>query len=144
MKSKNAAPRLVPELGCTDFEASRKFYVDVLGFEVVYARPQEGFAYLRRQGVDLMIDDIALGRTWKTAPLEAPLGRGMNLQIEICDVDALYARVGNVCGEVFLPIEEKWYRAGDVEVGNRQFIVADPDGYLLRFFQSLGERVSMA
>jgi len=25
-------------------------------------------------------------------------------------------------------------------VGNRQFVVPDPDGYLLRFFQDLGER----
>jgi hypothetical protein len=37
-------------------------------------------------------------------------------------------------------IEEKWYRANDVELGNRQFIILDPDGYMLRFFQDLGER----
>jgi hypothetical protein len=27
-------------------------------------------------------------------------------------------------------------------VGNRQFVVIDPDGYLLRFFTSLGRRQS--
>ena len=31
--------------------------------------------------------------------------------------------------------EEKWYRAGDVETGVRQFAVADPDGYLVRLSQ---------
>jgi hypothetical protein len=31
-------------------------------------------------------------------------------------------------------------RANDVEVGNRQFIVLDPDGYMLRFVQDLGNK----
>ena len=39
-----------------------------------------------------------------------------------------------------LPLEGRWYRRGAGEVGNRQFAVADPDGYLLRFFTDLGER----
>ena len=30
--------------------------------------------------------------------------------------------------------EESWYRRGSEENGNRQFVVADPDGYLLRFY----------
>lgn len=34
-------------------------------------------------------------------------------------------------------MEEKWYRATDKELGNKQFLVQDPDGYLLRFFQDL-------
>lgn len=37
-------------------------------------------------------------------------------------------------------MEERWYRADDREVGNRQFILLDPDGYLLRFYQDLGRR----
>ena len=39
-----------------------------------------------------------------------------------------------------LDLEEKWYRMIDKEVGNKQFVVSDPDGYLLRFFEDLGER----
>jgi len=34
--------------------------------------------------------------------------------------------------------KEAWYRRGDVLVGERQILVMDPDGYLLRFQQSLG------
>ena len=37
-------------------------------------------------------------------------------------------------------MEEKWYRKNDKEVGHKQFLVQDPDGYLLRFFQDLGIR----
>lgn len=42
---------------------------------------------------------------------------------------------------LYLEVEDKWYRKDDYEVGNRQFVVADPDGYLLRFFQPLGGKV---
>lgn len=37
-------------------------------------------------------------------------------------------------------MEERWYRVNEQETGNRQFVVADPDGYLLRFFEDLGLR----
>lgn len=37
--------------------------------------------------------------------------------------------------------ETKWYRVGDNEVaGVEQFLVTDPDGYLVRFQASLGRR----
>jgi len=41
---------------------------------------------------------------------------------------------------LFRDVEDAWYRAGDVEAGQRQFIVQDPDGYLVRLVQRLGER----
>ena len=43
---------------------------------------------------------------------------------------------------LFLELEEKWYRQGDGETGVLQFVVADPDGYLLRFFEPLGFRTA--
>lgn len=132
---------LVPELDVADLEASLAFYVGVLGFTVRYSRPEEQFAYLEREGAELMLEAAAgPGRRFRTAPLEHPYGRGMNLQIVCSDVSALHTRVTTTDAEVVVPLETRWYRAGDVELGNRQFVVADPDGYLLRFFQDLGER----
>lgn len=131
---------MIPELNCTDFKKSRAFYTDILGFRVDYERVEEGFAMLEREGAFLMIDEIGLDRTWATGDLDYPLGRGINLQIEVSDVDTLYASVKAANHPVFLDMEEKWYRAGDIYVGNRQFLVQDPDGYLLRFFQDMGER----
>jgi uncharacterized glyoxalase superfamily protein PhnB len=64
----------------------------------------------------------------------------MNLQIEIPDVDALYGRAVTAGLTIHLPLEERWYRQGQEEAGNRQFVVIDPDGYLLRFFSGLGRR----
>lgn len=133
---------LTPELLCRNIKVSLPFYLDVLGFKIQYQREETGFAMLERQGARIMLDEIVPGspRSWIAAPLEVPFGRGINLQIETDKVDDLYAHVQKAGVTVFLPMEEKWYRADDVEVGNRQFIVQDPDGYLLRFFQHLGER----
>ena len=133
---------LTPELCCTDIGASVKFYVDVLGFTVQYQRPENGFAMLERQGSRIMLDQINPGsnRSWISGPLEKPYGRGMNLQMITTNVQELYERVQQSGASIFLPMEEKWYRADNAFLGNKQFIVQDPDGFLLRFFEDLGER----
>ena len=133
------SPKLVPELGCSNIERSLKFYTEILGFEVLYARPEEGFAYVSRDGAELMLDQVG-DRPWTTAELTHPYGRGMNLQIEVADVQSLYATVQASGAPIYLALEDKWYRRDQVLVGNRQFIVLDPDGYFLRFAEHLGER----
>ncbi|MFE5430816.1 hypothetical protein [Peribacillus simplex] len=39
-----------------------------------------------------------------------------------------------------IEIQENWYRADTKLVGQKEFLIMDPDGYLLRFVQTLGER----
>jgi catechol 2,3-dioxygenase-like lactoylglutathione lyase family enzyme len=145
--SKIYTTSLTPELNCTSIETSLAFYVGVLGFTIQYQRPEEGFAMLERQGSRLMLDQLhgidGTGRSWLAGPLERPYGRGINLQMQTDNVDALYAKVNESGALVFLPMEEKWYRRDDVYLGNQQFIVQDPDGYLLRFFEDLGEKKAL-
>jgi catechol 2,3-dioxygenase-like lactoylglutathione lyase family enzyme len=131
--------RLVPELLVSEIGRSLDFYLGVCGWRILWERPEEGFAYLAREGAELMLEEPR-GRVWVAGPLEHPFGRGVNLQIEVADVDALYAAVLAAGHVPFLALEEKWYRTGDVLGGNRQFIVSDPDGYLLRYFGDLGTR----
>lgn len=133
---------LVPELAVSDWQKSRAFYCDLIGFHVVYERPEEGFTYLALGDAQLMIDQIGATRTFVTdnAALEFPLGRGMNLQLAVPSLQPILSRLERSSIDLVMPLEEKWYRRGTVEVGNRQFIVADPDGYLIRPFESLGER----
>ena len=78
--------------------------------------------------------------TWLAGNLEHPYGRGINLQIRVGDVHSLYTKFNEAESQIFLRLEEKWYRADNLMVGNLQFIVLDPDGYLLRFFQDLGSK----
>lgn len=140
MSSIGTKAALVPELYIRDIAISRAFYVDTLGFEILFERPEDGFLYLVREGAELMLDTIDIGRSWLTAPVELPYGRGMSLQIWASDVSALYARVKAGNAPIFLELEEKWYRRDGAHFGNRQFLVQDPDGYLLRFAQDLGAR----
>ena len=137
---------LTPELLCRDIKTSLPFYLDVLGFRIQYQREETGFAMIERQGARLMLDQFVPDspRKWIAGLLEVPFGRGINLQIETTSVDDLYTSVQKSGATIFLPMEEKWYRANDVYVGNRQFIVLDPDGYMLRFYEHLGERKSQA
>ena len=144
---------LVPELDVADLATSLRFYGGVLGFRTLFERPAERFAYLERDGVELMLQEAAgPGRRFRTAPLEAPFGRGANFQLRVADVDALLALAIAAGAEVVVPLEERWYRVdvaevggrwqteGPVEAGNRQFVVADPDGYLWRPYRDLGVR----
>ncbi len=135
------APKLTPELDVDDLDRSLAFYVEVIGFRVAFSRPEDRFAYLDLDGVHLMLEELGgSGRYFTNAPLAHPYGRGVNFQIEVADVDTLYKRVLAGDFEVPIPIEDRWYRQDAIENGNRQFVVADPDGYLLRFFTDLGQR----
>jgi catechol 2,3-dioxygenase-like lactoylglutathione lyase family enzyme len=133
--------RLVPELYCTDLERSLRFYRETLGFSLRFARPEERFAYLERDGAQLMLEQLtAQTRTWLAGPLEPPFGRGINLQILVRDVDGLHASVVASGADILVPLEERWYRRNDVLLGQRQFVVLDPDGYLLRFAEDVGAK----
>lgn len=140
-----ASPSLIPELDVWDLPRSLSFYVGLIGFTVLFERPEERFAYLALGEAHLMLEEAAgPGRRFRTAPLERPYGRGVNLQIEVADAAALHARILAAGLVPYLALEERWYRQGGNENGGRQFVVADPDGYLLRFHTSLGQRPAQA
>lgn len=138
-------PCLVPELSVTDIVASRHFWCDVLGFKVLFDRPEDSFAYLELDGAEIMLDQRDGGAPdrvgiWDTGPMERPFGRGINFQIQLSDYDATLARVRAAGIPLHFGPEERWYRRGDEEVGVNQFLVLDPDGYLVRLSQELGRR----
>lgn len=129
---------LVPEFDVTDFARSLDFYVGLAGFAVLYDRPESAFAYLKRDDAEIMIQ--RMNGSWRTGALDYPFGRGINFEIRVSGIDALHARFMESGYPIFVPMEERWYRAGDLHVGVRQFLVQDPDGYLLRFQEAIGTR----
>ena len=131
----------MPELLVSNLEASLSFWVGMLGFKVRYDRSEERFTYLRRKDCDVMLEELSgPGRTWITGPVEKPFGRGINFQIEADDWTHQLGNLREQAWPLYLEPEDKWYRAGDEEVGQRQFLVQDPDGYLLRLCQPIGRR----
>jgi ABC-type nitrate/sulfonate/bicarbonate transport system substrate-binding protein/predicted enzyme related to lactoylglutathione lyase len=133
---------LIPELSVVDLETSLAFYVQVLSFTVEYARPENRFAFLSLQGAQLMLEED--NGNWVTSPPEHPRGRGINFQIAVTDIRPLLERISAAGFPLFRDPAEHWYRAGDVEYGEREFLIQDPDGYLLRFSSGLGERPARA
>ncbi len=133
-------PALVPELLVADLDRSLAFWCELCGFTVRYARPEERFAYLQSGTAHVMLEQAGVGRNWVTGALERPLGRGVNLQIGVPDATAIAERLVGAGMPLFMDPETKWYRVGDEEAGVTQFLVQDPDGYLLRFQTPLGRR----
>jgi catechol 2,3-dioxygenase-like lactoylglutathione lyase family enzyme len=131
-------PTLIPELKVTHFKISLDFYTRLLGFAILYDRPEDDFAMLGINGAQLMIEGFSdVNRSWKVGAMDKPFGRGINIQIEIPNIESLYNRLKAAGYPIYQEVEEKWYRINDNETGNRQFLVQDPDGYLLRFFEDM-------
>lgn len=139
--------RLVPELSVSDLEQSLRFYRDVIGFQVEFERPEDRFVYLSLHGSELMIEEDrereGVSALWIVKPLDFPRGRGLNLSIDCPDARTLIQRLADAGIPLRKPLEENWYRNGEVQHGERNFLVQDPDGYLLRFAESLGTRKVM-
>ncbi len=106
---------------------------------MLFSRPETRFAYLQLGDAQLMLDQYAEGQGWGTpGGLEPPLGRGINLQIEVEKLEPILTRLAGANHPLFVLPEENWYRVADTLSGNREFLVQDPDGYLLRFSEYLG------
>ena len=134
---------LVPELWCSDFETSLEFYTDKLGFELAQRRGSDPHAYLSFQGSQIMIAWWAFDGSWEPwhpAPMERPYGRGINLQFMVAGVDDIHARVLASGVEPFLKLHTAWIWRTDRMDARKQFMVLDPDGYLLRFSETVSHR----
>ncbi|CAN5852249.1 hypothetical protein BH24DEI2_BH24DEI2_23470 [soil metagenome] len=70
--------------------------------------------------------------------LEHPFGRGINFQIELDNLEPLYQRLKKADYPFFRDVKDNWYQTGNVLSGQREFLIQDPDGYLLRVCQALG------
>ena len=77
---------------------------------------------------------------WNVGELKYPFGNGINFQLEVEDIDKIYNNFKNNNYAIAFDIEENWYRQNDKILGNKEFLIQDPDGYLLRFMQDLGEK----
>lgn len=144
-----ARPALVPELYVSSLAESLSFYVGLLGFRVEYERPEDRFASLCLEGAVLMLEEAPsleratpeefAGGQWRRAELERPFGRGMNLEIRVTAFEAIVTRLAAAGHPLLLAPYERSYRVGEEQLVFRQLLIADPDGYLLRFSQPLGD-----
>ena len=121
---------LIPELSVTNITFSTKFYV-LLGFNVKYERKENKFVFLEYENNQIMIEEV--NNNWSVGELSYPFGNGINLSMEVSDIDALYQKVKKLDIHIFRELKVSEYKVDDEVYQDKEFLIQDPDGYLLRF-----------
>jgi len=124
--------KLIPELTVTNIEKSRIFYEN-LGFKIMYERKEDKFIFLELNQNQIMIQED--NDVWETGPLEYPFGRGINISMEVKDVERIKQNLLKINYPLYQDIKESIYKVNEKEYIDKEFLVQDPDGYLLRFTQ---------
>lgn len=121
---------LIPELSVSNIDISKKFYLD-LGFKIRYERKKNKFCFLQLEGNQIMIEEN--NDNWNTGKLEHPYGRGINLSMTVSNIEKMYEILKEKNIKFFLDLEIHEYRIDDKISYDKEFLIQDPDGYLLRF-----------
>ena len=129
----------IPELSVTNLEDSLKFY-KMASFKVEYDKPEDKFAFISLGNIQFMLQELSDNDKWDVGELKYPFGNGINFQLEVDYLDEIYNNFKENNYAIAFDIEENWYRQDDKMLGNKEFLIQDPDGYLLRFTQDLGEK----
>lgn len=109
-----------------DLDRSIAFYA-ALGFDVVTR--WSDWALLDRDGARLALQADGYARShphYFSEHLDGPRGVGVEVPIEVADLEAVFAAASALEGAVVKGISERSW-------GARDFRIADPDGYFVRF-----------
>ena len=130
---------LMAEMMVDDYPASLAFWTDVLGFVPAFTRPVQKLACLQHpDGAQVMI--YQRDGDWEVGAMQPPFGRGAVIQVYVTDATAAAARVTAAGVPFYVPLRDKWRDWGDRLGGQREFLVQDPDGYLVMVAERIGER----
>lgn len=121
---------LIPELSVTDIEKSKEFYLN-LDFKVMYERKEDKFCFLYLEDNQIMIEEI--NNNWNVGEMKYPFGNGINISMTVSDIDSFYENIISKKFVLFRKIKTSKYRVDDIIYEDKEFLLQDPDGYLLRF-----------
>src|SRR3982751_4600083 len=119
----------VPFFAVSNMEASLRYYVDGLGFEMTNRWIDEGklrWCWLQLGGAALMLQEFRTGEHDSWVP-EGKVGEGVSLNFQCRDALAVFREV---TGRGITAVQKPF-------VGNRMWVAqfTDPDGYSI-FFES--------
>ena len=130
---------LMAEMMVQSYPRSLAFWTGPMGFTPAFTRPAQKLACLTHpDGAQIMIYER--DGDWETGPLEAPFGRGAVIQVYVKDATALAKAMTSAHIPFYVPLRDKWRDWGDRVGGQREFLVQDPDGYLMMIAQRIGEK----
>ncbi|HEX9493937.1 MAG TPA: glyoxalase superfamily protein [Thermoanaerobaculia bacterium] len=129
--TKTAAKNIMPIISVASVDELRNFYVDTLGFQhvmgVIGKDGQLDFVTLVRDGARLMFT-----RTRGTEEKRTNGARPVEMYVEVEDVDRFHDEVKKKKVRIADPLTTQWW-------GDRTFKILDPAGYVLWFFETVGE-----
>ena len=121
---------LIPELSVFDILQTKNFYEE-LGFKIEYERQEEKFVFMSFQDSQFMFEQIH-DEGWNTGELIYPLGRGINFSIAVDNIENLYTLVKSKRLEIYKKLTKSVYLVNGIEEIQMEFLIQDPNGYLLR------------
>jgi uncharacterized glyoxalase superfamily protein PhnB len=110
-----------------DNKISEKFYKK-LGFDILES--DEGHSLVKLGDFEISLVGIRDESEFRNDAMTSEKGKGSYLYIQVEDVDRLYEKVS-------LLKLNSYSAPRDWEWGNREFIVKDPDGYKICFWQKI-------
>ena len=123
--------QLVTEIVVRDIKRSTEFY-RLLGFEPL--RDGGDFVELTWEGHRLFLAQLSafdgVDPIELPAPPEFPLA---NVRVMVPDVDSHWRQANEIGARIVIPIADRYY-------GLRDFTIADPDGFGVRFASELKDR----
>jgi len=122
--------KLTPNLIVADVERSLAFYTNVLGFTRGMTVPEQApfvFGSVVSGGIEIFFNEKQTAT--KEFPMLAaqPIGTSgtMYLEVEPGTIERLHEQLKRAV-PIVMPFVTQWY-------GVKEFVIADPDGYLLTF-----------
>ena len=125
----DSTEQLVTEIVVRDIGRSVKFY-ERLGFQLL--RDGGDFVELTWEDHRLFLAELSAFRDAPdAAPVTPPPFPLANVRVMVPDVDECWKRVNEVGARIIVPLGDRYY-------GLRDFTIADPDGFGIRFASLLG------
>ena len=123
--------QLVTEIVVRDMRRSVEFY-GRLGFELL--RDGGDFVELTWEGHRLFLAELSAFRDTRGAALSTPPPFPLaNVRVMVSNVDECWKLANEIGARVIVPVADRYY-------GLRDFTIADPDGFGVRFASVLLER----
>jgi catechol 2,3-dioxygenase-like lactoylglutathione lyase family enzyme len=120
--------KLTPNIMVSNVARSMAFYRDRLGFSVASTVPDAEpyvFAIMRSGPVEVFLNAPEPALEEYPAMKGKPLGGTFTMFIQVTGIERTYEELKAQI-PIVAPLETKWY-------GVTEFVVADPDGYLITF-----------
>ncbi|MGL1904059.1 MAG: VOC family protein [Fibrobacterales bacterium] len=125
---------LIPELLVSNVLKSLDFYTEMLGFEILFDRKDDGFYFLNKEGGQLMINELK-NDSWVNGSISHPFGQGMHLTFKTSYIEEIIKDDSR--DSIFLGPFDQTYDVADGKATLREIIYKDPDGYLIRFVEQI-------